>query len=159
MPLRAVAVAAALLSLSACSLLNSDKGDRNAEGEITSSSDVGVFNLEIGDCFAEPVDAETFSSVAATPCGQAHNAEIIKKFTSSAPSAYDEAAIMAEADETCAAEMDSYVGPNWYDEDLVWSYFYPDDDTWTSGKHTVICYAVTYSGDANLTATLKGAAA
>jgi len=148
-----------LLGLSACSLLNSNIGDRNSAGEITAASEVGAFALQVGDCFTEPTSLESFTDVTGVPCATAHNAEVFAKFTSAAPAAYSEAEITAEADETCAQEMDSYTGPRWGSLDLAWSYFYPDATTWDSGRHTVICYAVTYSGDASLTASIKGAGA
>jgi hypothetical protein len=148
-----------VLGLSACSLLGGNSGDRNSEGEITASSEVGAFALQVGDCLAEPTALDSFTDVTGVPCTEPHNAEVIAKFTSSAPDTYTELEITAEASETCAKEMDSYTGPNWGNLDLAWSYFYPDPTTWDAGKHTVVCYAVTYSGDSTLTASVKGAGA
>ncbi|MDR1806927.1 MAG: septum formation family protein [Propionibacteriaceae bacterium] len=137
------AASAALLvlaSLSACSLL----GGGNA------------FDLEVGDCIITADLAEAFSDVPTQECSVPHDAEIIGKHASAVGDTYDEAAIAAEAEVWCNDDIESYVGPNWVDTDLIWGYFYPDPEAWSNGKRTVMCYAVTYDGESSLTSSVRG---
>jgi hypothetical protein len=156
--LTAAAAATLLAVLSACSLFSSDEGDRNAEGEITAASEVDAFSLKVGDCFLQADLAESITSVPALPCSELHDAEIIGKFTSSAPDEFDETSIRKEADDECAAAIETYVGPGWVNAgmNLAWSYFYPDTASWSSGKHTVLCFALTYDMTVSLDASVKG---
>src|SRR3954454_18295980 len=58
---------------------NSDNSTRDENGNITGGGDVGVFQLEVGDCFTQPADGNV-TQVSAVPCTQHHDSELFAKF-------------------------------------------------------------------------------
>ena len=57
----------------------SDNSTRDEEGNITEGGDVGVFALEVGDCFDQPPDGN-IEEVAGVPCDEPHDTEVYAKF-------------------------------------------------------------------------------
>lgn len=151
-----LAAACLAVGLSACSLLGGTDADRDSEGQITAPGDVGAFNLNVGDCvvLADIVESsDTISSVPATPCSEAHDAEVTDKFDVTGLDDYDDAAISEQADAGCEAALIEYVGPNWLDLELDFTYLYPTQESWSTDKE-ILCFAI--AGDLTLTASVKG---
>jgi hypothetical protein len=118
-----------------------------------------VFDLEVGTCLtmAEFAEGETFTDVPTKECTEAHDAEVIWRGDATTAD-YDQLAFQTQAEEDCPAAMESYVGPNWGDTNLGYSYIYPDQKAWDSGERALTCYAATLDNQPTLTASVKDTA-
>ncbi|MDR1387475.1 MAG: septum formation family protein [Propionibacteriaceae bacterium] len=137
--------------LGACSLFGTSPV-RGEDGDITSGGDLDVFSVAVGDCFIVP-DGDTVSSLAAMPCNQAHNGEIIGKFDV-AVSTFDEDAIDEEAFVFCGQAAAEYIGPNWESTPLDVTYFSPTEGSWDNGDREILCFGMVDGLD--LTDTIRG---
>lgn len=77
--------------------------ERNEAGEITKSGDVGVTEVQLGDCFDDLLDATgtgvTFSSLNAVPCNEGHHWQVF----------HQEDITLNDFSEKAAGEMAEYI--------------------------------------------------
>lgn len=131
------------LGLTSCSLFGGADTDRDSDGQIVESGDVGAFNLKVGDCVVlNDLEGDTVTNVPGVPCSEAHDAEVIDRFDVVDLEDYDVAAVTEQADAGCTSAINRVVGPNWSAIGLVATYLYPVDDGWTRGDRRVTCLAV-----------------
>ncbi|MDA3040977.1 MAG: hypothetical protein O3C27_15900 [Actinomycetota bacterium] len=52
---------------------------RDESGEIVEAGGLGVFAMEVGDCFQVPIE-DLVQSVEAVPCTEPHDAQVYAKF-------------------------------------------------------------------------------
>lgn len=121
------------------------------------SSNAG--ELKVGDCFDEPVGAQTVKDVQHHPCTEAHSGEVF--FAGDMPydknAAYPgDAAIDNFVGAQCGPAFARYVGSSTSTDGLDAGYFYPLADGWKSGDRNVSCYVKMLNGAA-LTRSLKAA--
>jgi hypothetical protein len=120
------------LTLSECS-----SADRDESGAIVSSGDVQADETRLGDCYNElPADGETFSSISAVPCNEAHQYQLFYRGTSSLTSFSEEAA-RQEAEDVCTQAADnllSQMSAIKYDafRNANLGFFYPTNKSWNS---------------------------
>lgn len=121
--------------------------DRDADGRITASGDVDVFDLRVGDCLVldDSVDASV-ESLPAVPCDEPHQGEVyaLYEIDDEDIDTYPgerELSNMAEA--VCVAEFADYVGVDLADSTLFFTYLVPSIRGWQDGDdRTVVCLAV-----------------
>jgi hypothetical protein len=149
MPKWTKALGAALLVLaltSACSSEStSDNSTRDDEGNITEGGDVGVFALEVGDCFNQPPSGD-ISEVAGVPCTDAHDNEVFATFDMEGgdDAAYPGDAAVQTASEDCIGELfTTYVGLTYQESRFEVFPITPTQDTWESdlNDREIICTA------------------
>lgn len=159
----AVAVVATSAALSGCSVLNqflpSSQPVRDAEtGEVTEEvENADVFAIRVGDCLnTADLDAtDEISDVPIVPCDQPHDDEVYFAFTLDGET-YDEDAITAEADSTCIAEFETFIGLAHDSSELEFWPMYPTQGSWDGGDREVLCIAWDPAGQ--VTGTLADAA-
>lgn len=158
--LKALAGAFVVLVLaSACSSEStSDNSNRDDSGNIIEGGDVGVFALEIGDCFNQPPDGN-ISEVAAVPCADPHDSEVFATFDinggDNAP--YPGDAEVRTKSEKCTRDLFSaYVGIDYASSRFGVLPITPTQETWESNLHDreVICTANTVDGT-QITASIQ----
>lgn len=148
---------------SACSSSEStqDNSTRDDSGDITEGGDVGVFALEVGDCFDQPPDGN-IAEVAAVPCDQAHDLEVYAKFDmeggDDAPYPGD-AAVQTASEDCIGSLFEDYVGLDYQSSRYGVFPITPTQQTWESDLHDreIICTANTVDGS-QLTGSIQGTA-
>jgi hypothetical protein len=128
-----------ILAIIGFTISECSSADRNDSGDIVKSGDVQASETRVGDCFNElPADGETFSSVKAVPCNEAHQYQLFYRGTSSLTSFSEEAA-RQEASEVCNEAADSLfnqMSAIKYDafKSADLGFFYPTSESWTSNN-------------------------
>lgn len=152
-----VTVAGALLA--GCSLFGGGSG---------STTSASVFSVRVGQCFQAPskVQAE-LSSLKRTPCTSPHTREAyaVVAFAptdaagtagSTAASAYPGSdALSTFAKGACAQRFRSYVGIDYLDSSLFFTYLFPSVRSWEQDDDRKIICFVTTTGN-KLTKSVKG---
>lgn len=113
---------------------------------------VSVFDLKIGDCVVTPqeVTAEV-TKVVRRACAEDHQMEVyafeeyVSPGTDKAPSDFPGAdAVTAFADGACAGSFTDYVGVDFRDSSLFYTYVLPTARSWSQDKdRTITCLATT----------------
>ena len=154
-----------LLVASACSsdASTQDSSNRDESGNITEGGDVGVFSLEVGDCFDQPTDNSSITQVAAVPCTDAHDNEVYAKFNieggDDAPFPGTDA-VSQEAQTKCTGQLfTDYVGVDFQTSKYQATSINPTQETWESDQHDreVVCVATTGDGT-QITGSIKDTA-
>ncbi len=115
-----------------------DEENGNNEGGIT----VSVFDIKIGDCFAEPSESESISEITLTDCDDPHDNEV---YAFGLYPADDGADFPAEedleefADNFCFEEFEEYVGIPYSDSIYYYTYFQPTEMSWEDGDREIVC--------------------
>ena len=146
--LRATALlAAACLLPAGCAFLDDDGTDRTQ-----------VLELSVGDCVVTPDEVQAeLTDVTTVPCEAEHHMEVYAQVPEAldAPEAYPGAdALSAFADGACAERFAEYVGVDYRDSDLFFTYLLPSTRGWSEGDTTVTCLVTTTGG--TLTASVAG---
>jgi hypothetical protein len=147
------AVCAAALMLSGCSVFGSNK---------SASASESVFAVRPGQCFRSPADVKAeLATLNRTSCKQSHTQEAyaLVNYTNpdgSAASAYPGSDLLTSfAQGACAQHFTDYVGIDYLDSSLYFTYLLPSARSWESDDdHDIICF-VTTTGSA-LTSSVKG---
>jgi hypothetical protein len=121
-----------------------------------------VFSVKPGECFQAPAKVQAeLSSLQKVPCSTPHTREAYAIVGYSAPDgatagAYPGSdALSAFAKGACAQRYRSYVGVDYLDSSLFFTYLFPSARSWQSDDdRNVVCF-VTTTG-AKLTGSVKG---
>lgn len=151
---RATAAAASALTLLT--------GALTACGGSSSGGSESVFSVKPGQCFQAPTKVQAeLSSLQKVSCSTPHTREAYAIVNYSAPngattSAYPGSdALSAFAQGACAQRYRGYVGVDYLDSSLFFTYLFPSARSWQSDDdRKVVCF-VTTTG-AKLTASVKG---
>ena len=160
-----VAMAVALPAIAGCSFFGGD-----------GTSSVNVFDVKPGDCFRPPADVTVeLTDLSGVACDQPHEQEAYALVEYSAPGAADapaatdapaetpdaggtfpgDAPLKDFADGACAEQFADYVGVDYRDSSLFFTYLVPSARSWEDdGDRTVICF-VTTTGE-ELTQSVAG---
>jgi hypothetical protein len=164
-PTRRVATSVAapallLLALSGCALLGPEDAPRESPGgQITESADADVFSVQVGDCInASAMEDDTeMESLPVVPCADPHDGEIIAQTELPEGDFPGDDALVAQGEEFCAAEFETFVGIPYDDSALyVWP-LTPSQGGWETVDDRVIQCVLDTDGEL-VTGTLKGAA-
>lgn len=148
--LRAGAAAALVVAVCAgCSLL-----DRDEEVD-----QVSVFDVAVGDCFRAPEDIEQeLTELSRVDCAEPHEQELYALAVYDDEGATDfpgAEALKAFADGRCAQEFEDYVGVDYRDSTLFFTYLVPSPRSWDrDADRTTLCF-ITTTGE-QLTASVAG---
>lgn len=140
---RTAGVLAALLvapGLSGCSLFGDDD-----EGE-----GVSVFDVEPGQCFEGQTEVKAqISELTAIDCDDEHAQESyavipFQAVDGEAPDTYPgDDALTKFAEGACAGEYRTYVGVDYLDSELFYTYLLPSARSWEDDDRSVICFVTT----------------
>jgi len=154
-----IAALGALVLMSGCSLLGLDgTSTRDPNADITASTNVNAFDLQVGDCMISSQLEGSFTSLPVVPCTEAHDSEITAVFDMP-EGIYDPQLIADLADGRCEVAAIEYVGPLYAEissQGLATSYFGPTEGGWDNGDREVDCYVYTISEEDELTSSVQG---
>lgn len=114
--------------------------ERNSLGEVTDAGDESVFDVRTGDCIdGLNDDTGKLFTVQVTPCGQAHDAEVITEFELPAGAWPGEQSVISQAEQMCVSKLELALGnsPVW--DSLGVYYLYPVDSVSWSRSREVDC--------------------
>lgn len=132
-------------------------------GSDDDATKVSIFDLEVGDCVraAAEVTAEV-ETVERVGCESGHELELYSEVafttgTGDAGTFPGDAALVTFADGACAEGFEDYVGVDYRDSTLYFTYLLPSARGWDQGPDTTVLCFVTTTGD-QLTASVRGSA-
>lgn len=151
-------VAAVLTSLAAlAAILTACSGSK------TPGTNVSVFTVNVGECFEAPGEVQAeLSKIRRVPCAAQHVREAYAIVDYKAPAgttstdAYPGAdALSVYAKGVCAQQYKPYVGVDYLDSSLFFTYLFPSARSWEQDDDRKIICFVTTTG-APLTGSVKG---
>lgn len=132
-----------ILAIIGFTISECSSADRNDSGDIVKSGEVQASDTKVRDCLNElPASGETFSSVTAVPCNEAHQYQLFYRGTSTLTS-YSEDAALQEASDVCNAAGEmlfNQMSAIKYDafKNVDYAFFYPTSDSWASSDDRAI---------------------
>ncbi len=156
----------AILSASCSATSEQDATVRDPSGAVESAGDVGVFALQLADCFNDPSlsgatvadEAAEIEEVSAVPCDTPHDFQVFGQFDVSDATEYPgETALVDQADTGCVDRFEAFVGLDFASSRYGLSYLYPTPDTWAAGDREILCSLGDPAGE-KLTADAQGSA-
>jgi hypothetical protein len=139
-------VAVAIVAVAAVTFLGLGTAERDDTGVIVDQGALGVFELQVGDCFMEGTEAPTspddtveVDSVDAIPCEQSHNAEVFANIELPDGGFPGEAPVTDMAETRCFDEFEPYVGTSYESSEYNFGWFVPTGETWSNGDRTINC--------------------
>ena len=115
----------------------------------TEPEEVDVFDLEVGDCFAEPQNTEEVFSIETLPCSEPHSEEVYAAVT--IPEGDDDfpgfRAIDAQAEKLCIAQFEVFVGRPYVESELDFLFITPSEESWGDGDWEILCTVHDPAGD------------
>ena len=120
-----------------------------------------VFSIRVGDCFDNPSEetAEEVESVKMPKCTEPHDNEafFIYDVSDSDFPAYDQDAVIADAEEKCRPEYEQFVGVPEAETSIYFSYYFPSDESWEQGDREILCMVFDENGPVSESLEGKGA--
>jgi hypothetical protein len=141
----AIVVALLALTLGACSGSGAPRGVSKS-----------VFHLKTGDCLVPPSNIQAeLSSVKVVACKKPHTQEVYANVDdSSAGDTYPgDTALRSFADGECLQRFEGYVGVDYRQSSLFYTYLLPSVRSWEAKDRTVVC-VITTTGQ-QLTSSVK----
>jgi hypothetical protein len=131
---------------------------RDDSGQITNVGDMQVEDLRVGDCFdLKDPEATEVAEVEAKPCTTPHEYELFHLADMPDGAFPSDEAVTAFAETECVPAFNAYVGMDYQDSALYFSWFAPSTETWDDGDRAVQC--ATYDPEnAELTSSVRNAA-
>ncbi|MDO9590887.1 MAG: septum formation family protein, partial [Microcella sp.] len=139
-----LAVSAATVALSGCSILNQLTGGgqptRDDSGQVVEGNDnTDVFALQVGDCLNDATASETVDTIPTVPCAEPHDSEIYASIIMSGDTYPGQDAVIAEADQACLDAFAGFVGVSYADSVYYYSYYFPTEGSWGNGDREILC--------------------
>lgn len=135
--------AGAALSLSACGLLPGLMGGN-------------VFQLDVGTCFDDDLGAgDEVSDVPIVDCSEPHDFEVYAAVEMEEGDGWDQDAVYELGDRFCLEEFADFVGADYAESELDFTYLSPTELSWATGDREITCYVFEYGEKTS--GTLEGA--
>lgn len=117
---------------------------------------VSVFHLKVGDCIVPPTSVKAeLSSVKVVSCREPHTQEVFALVKDDAGDNYPGAtALKTFANADCLEHFASYVGIQYRESSLFYTYLLPSVRSWAASDRTVVCIITTTGQE--LTSSVKG---
>ncbi len=119
-------------------------------GDDDESEETSVFDAKPGMCFEGPEEVEAqVSDLADVPCSEPHDQEAYALVTYEPAEGEDEDVFPGEeelarfADGACAQEFADYVGIDYLDSSLYFTYLLPSPRSWEDDDREVLCLVMT----------------
>lgn len=124
---------------------------------------ISVFEAKVGDCFLAPDEITVeLTELSRVTCETPHQQEsyALPKYTDpgtdDTPTTFPgDAALKSFADGTCAEEFEGYVGVDYRDSSLYFTYLVPSARSWEQDDDTTVICFVTTTGQ-TLTKSVAG---
>ncbi len=136
--------------LAAASLLSSCSASK------TKGVNLSVFHLRPGTCVVTPTQIKAqLSTLQAVPCKEPHTEEVYALVDDKAGQTYPgTTALQTFANGACLQRYAGYVGVDYRDSSLFFTYLLPSVRSWAAGDHTIDC-VISTTGQ-TLTRSVKG---
>ncbi|MDJ0334588.1 septum formation family protein [Salinibacterium sp. G-O1] len=144
-------IAAATVALTGCSLLGGGN-DATDGGEGTNTD---VFTIQVGDCLNDGDVTGEVSEVKVIDCDAEHDSEAYKSIKMTDDEFPGETAVDDMAISECKSAFSAFVGIDYDDSSLDFSYYYPTESSWAQGDREILCLVVDPEG--KIAGSLKGA--
>lgn len=117
------------------------------EPGVTSAGTLSVFDLQVGDCLADPgeegVPVEV-ESLGVVPCSEPHRLEVFALVQVETDDGLypGEGEVTSQADARCLGQFAEYTGVEYFTQsELHFTYLFPTLDSWTGPEEdrTVVC--------------------
>jgi hypothetical protein len=148
----AVVAALAVVALSGCA----ETAERDESGEIVEEGEVGAFDIQEGDCFNTPTQADVFE-VEAVPCDEPHDDEAYAFVTIDGNVWPGDDAVGDMSFDLCLGEFASYVGAPFDVSELTFYPLTPTESSWDLGDRESICVLFQMDGE-KLEGSMQGSA-
>jgi len=109
----------------------------------------------IGDCLTGVLDAGAYGEVSTVGCDAEHEGEVYSLRTATLTD-FSYADIIAEAQSVCRDDFAAYVGIDYTQSQLFYTFLAPSEQTWNDGDRAIVCLVKTLEDSS--TGSLKGAA-
>jgi hypothetical protein len=118
--------------------------------------DESVFHMKVGQCVIPPTDIKVeVTGVKVVSCKSPHTQEVFAVLKDPGGDVYPGSDKVTKfADGECLQQFQPYVGDDYRDSSLFYTYLLPSVRSWAAGDRTVVCL-VTTTGQ-KLTASVKG---
>lgn len=118
-----------------------------------------VFEVQVGQCAVQDEIARTsdgyIEELPTVDCEEPHDLEAYAAMDMQEDEFPGEEAAQAQADEFCWAEFENFVGMDYADSEIYFTYFYPEQDSWDRlGDREILCLLWT---EELVTGSLEGA--
>ena len=145
--------------LLACALVacSGGGGAKRVNGEITKGGDLDAAKLQPGDCMLAPTKVSAnVTTVHVVPCKDAHPMEAYALVVYDKGDAYPgDKELGRFADGACLEHYSDYVGSDYQDSTLYYTYLLPSARSWQDNKDRTIICVITTTGD-QLSSSVKG---
>jgi len=122
------------------------------------SRNVSVFNLKPGDCVVPPTQIKaSISTVQVVPCHTPHTQQVfaLTHLNAGSDANYPGTpALRTFANASCLQQFEGFVGVDYRDSTLFYTYLLPSVRSWAANDRTVVCI-VTTTGQ-KLTKSVEG---
>lgn len=121
-----------------------------ASSALAGCNSESVLDLEPGMCFDAAAQSTELNTVPTVDCAKPHDFEVFDVFDLPSTMTFEEAAIVAAAEEGCLARFEAYVGVDYYApeaENLGLNTLTPVSEGWEAGDFEVVCLIEPYSED------------
>jgi hypothetical protein len=151
----------AVLSLAAVSALvvgcSSGGVARGKDGQVRHPTNLSVFDLRVGDCVVPPKKIKAdFAKVRVVPCRDQHPMESFALVSYGKGDAYPgQSALQDYANAACLDRFSGYVGSDYRDSKLFYTYLLPSPRGWNEDHDRKVVCLLTTTG-AQLTKSAKG---
>ncbi|HET6744548.1 MAG TPA: septum formation family protein [Candidatus Limnocylindria bacterium] len=131
---------------------------RDDSGQIANVGDMQVQDLRVGDCFdLKDPDAVEVAEVEAKPCTNPHEYELFHVANMPDGEFPADPVVTTFVEAECVTAFSQYVGIDYQQSALYFSWFAPSDETWSDGDRAVQCAAYDPE-NTELTSSVRNAA-
>ncbi len=123
---------------------------RSSGGAITSTGQVNIFSLRVGDCFQNPAASQSaggVTDVTAVACTTPHNAQAFAQFDATEASYPGTKALIAEAAHGCRTRIATSLDKSKITSTMQLRFLYPEPQAWTDGRRIITCLVVDSTKD------------
>ncbi|WP_298041079.1 septum formation family protein [uncultured Microbacterium sp.] len=129
-------------SLTGCGMLDSIAGadtQRDDAGNVTESSEIDIFALQVGDCLSESgMTGDETASAPVVPCSEPHPYEVYHEFELADGEFPGTEAIEPLGVDGCQTAFDGFVGLAWEESTLDYTWFEPTEQSWNGSDDRLI---------------------
>jgi len=148
-------VGVALLAAS-CS---SDTTTRDDDGAIVDEGDVGVFDLQVGDCVNFRDGESEVTSLAGVVCDTPHDGQVFALFDLEGDEFPGAETVVSEGQTGCVDRFEDFIGIGFQESIYFLDLLPPSEQTWNDrDDREVVCFAVPEAGEPPLIEDLRGIA-